>query len=61
MIKLDNIFREITPLSPEDSFLVLDRVKEPYNFPYHYHPEIEINFIDKGSGYKKNNTNLVEQ
>lgn len=53
MIKLDNIFREITPLSPEDSFLVLDRVKEPYNFPYHYHPEIEINFIDKGSGYKR--------
>jgi YesN/AraC family two-component response regulator len=53
MSKLENILREITPLSPEDSFLVFDRIKAPFDFPYHYHPEIEINFISKGKGYRR--------
>lgn len=53
MSKLENILREITPLSPEDSFLVFDRIKASFDFPYHYHPEIEINFIYKGKGYRR--------
>ena len=53
MGKLDNILREITPLSPEDSYLVFDRIKASFDYPYHYHPEIEINFIHKGKGYKR--------
>ncbi|UZT96562.1 AraC family transcriptional regulator [Chryseobacterium fluminis] len=53
MNKLENILREITPLSPEDSFLVFDRIKASFDFPYHYHPEIEINFISRGKGYRR--------
>ncbi|WP_316931317.1 AraC family ligand binding domain-containing protein [Chryseobacterium sp. P1-3] len=53
MSELENILREITPLSPEDSFLVFDRIKASFDFPYHYHPEIEINFIYKGKGYRR--------
>ncbi|ROH95872.1 AraC family transcriptional regulator [Chryseobacterium daecheongense] len=53
MSKLENILREITPLSPEDSFLVFDRIKASFDFPYHYHPEIEINFVYKGKGYRR--------
>lgn len=53
MKKLENILREITPFSPEDSFLVFDRIKTSFDFPYHYHPEIEINFVYKGKGYRR--------
>lgn len=53
MSHLENILREITPLSPEDSFLVFDRIHHSFDFPYHYHPEVELNFIVDGKGYKR--------
>lgn len=33
--------------------MVFDRIKKSFDFPYHYHPEVEINFIWKGKGYKR--------
>jgi len=48
-----NIHREITPLAPEDSFLVFDRVKQDFDFPIHFHPEFEINFIFNGKGVRR--------
>lgn len=48
-----DIHREITPLAPEDSFLVFDRVKSLFDFPIHFHPEFEINFIYKGKGCRR--------
>lgn len=45
--------REITPLSKGDSFLVFDRVKDAFDFPIHYHPEFELNFILNGKGVKR--------
>lgn len=53
MSKNSEIMREITPLSPEDSFLVFDRVKKSFDFPLHYHPEVELNFIYKGKGTRR--------
>ncbi|REE27523.1 AraC family transcriptional regulator [Winogradskyella pacifica] len=50
---IKNTHREITPLSPEDSFLVFDRVKEEFDFPIHFHPEYELNFIRNGKGVKR--------
>jgi len=50
---LKKVHREITPLSPEDSFLVFDRVKSEFSFPVHFHPEYELNFIKKGKGVKR--------
>ena len=48
-----NIHREITPLSPQDSFLVFDRIKEKFDFPIHFHPEFELNFILNGKGVRR--------
>ena len=49
----DKIHREITPLSSEDSFLVFDRVKDDFDFPIHFHPEYELNFISNAKGVKR--------
>lgn len=48
-----NIHREITPLTPEDSFLVFDRIKYAFDFPVHFHPEYELNFIQNGKGLRR--------
>uniref|UniRef100_UPI0032169E88 AraC family transcriptional regulator n=1 Tax=uncultured Draconibacterium sp. TaxID=1573823 RepID=UPI0032169E88 len=37
--------REVTPLTKEDCLLVFDRVKDHFDFPIHYHPEYEINYV----------------
>lgn len=60
----ENILKEITPFSPDDSFLVFDRMKTSFDFPYHYHPEIEINFVYKGKGYLRmvgDHTEVIEE
>lgn len=49
----DNIHREITQLTPEDSFLVYDRIKDDFDFPIHFHPEYELNFIQNGTGVRR--------
>ena len=41
----NNIQREVTPLSQGDCLLVFDRVKSHFDFPVHFHPEYELNFI----------------
>lgn len=48
-----NTHREITPLAPEDSFLVFERVKDQFDFPIHFHPEFELNFIFNGAGCRR--------
>ncbi|WP_432221133.1 AraC family transcriptional regulator [Flavobacterium sp. TMP13] len=53
MTKSENFYREIAPLSSEDSFLVFDRIKDSFDFPVHYHPEFEINFILNAKGVKR--------
>lgn len=40
-----NIQREITPLAQGDCLLVFDRLKNKFDFPVHFHPEYELNFI----------------
>ncbi len=50
---IDNIHREITQLTPEDSFLIYDRVKDDFDFPIHFHPEYELNFIQNGKGVRR--------
>ena len=58
-----DVHREITPLSPEDSFLVFDRIKDDFDFPIHFHPEFELNFILNGKGVRRivgDNLNEIE-
>lgn len=41
-----HIQREITPLAASDCLLVFDRRKSKFDFPVHFHPEYELNFIE---------------
>lgn len=50
---MNDIHREITQLTPEDSFLVYYRVKDDFTFPIHFHPEFELNFIKNGQGVRR--------
>jgi AraC-like DNA-binding protein len=44
------IFKEITPLKPEDTIVVIDSVRNGFDYPIHNHPEYEINLILGMSG-----------
>lgn len=48
-----NIIREITPLTPNDCFMIFSRVKSEFDFPLHYHEEFELNLILGGKGAKR--------
>jgi len=50
---MNDIHREITQLTPEDSFLVYNRIKDDFTFPIHFHPEFELNFIQNGTGVRR--------
>lgn len=47
------ILREITPLTQSDCFTLFSRTKTHFDFPLHYHEEIELNFIRNGKGAKR--------
>lgn len=49
----ENIHREITPLKKNDCFLVFERHKKSFNFPIHFHPEFELNYIADASGARR--------
>jgi AraC-like DNA-binding protein len=47
---MKNIIREITPLTNEEFFVVLYHPNAKFDFPTHYHPEFEINYVEGASG-----------
>ena len=47
------IHREITPLTNQDCFLVFDRKRKKFNYPIHFHPEYELNFIRQAGGGRR--------
>ena len=49
----NNIQREITPLSQGDCLLVFDRMKTKFDFPVHFHPEYELNFIQHAANAER--------
>jgi AraC-like DNA-binding protein len=49
----ENIMREITPLTQADCFTMFSRTKKAFDFPLHYHDEIELNFIMNAKGAKR--------
>lgn len=52
-MKRNEILREITPLTNENCFIIMNRVKKEFNYPSHIHPEFEINFIENGAGAQR--------
>lgn len=49
----ENIHREITPLKRNDCFLVFDRHRKSFNYPIHFHPEFELNYISNANGARR--------
>jgi AraC-like DNA-binding protein len=47
---MKNIIREITPLTKDGFFIVHNHPNAKFDFPTHYHPEYEINYVEKAKG-----------
>ncbi len=50
---VSQVFREVTPLSSEDCFVIIDRTKTKFTFPIHVHPEYELNFMENAKGGRR--------
>lgn len=50
---ITDIYREKSPLSEKDCFVIFDRVKSSFTFPVHIHPEYELNFVDGAAGAQR--------
>lgn len=50
---MNNVIKEITPLTQKDCFTIFSRVKKNFNFPLHFHEEFELNLIINGQGAKR--------
>ncbi|WP_319226270.1 AraC family transcriptional regulator [Draconibacterium orientale] len=46
----NRIVREITPLTEDDFFIILDHINAKFDFPIHYHPEFELNMVMHSKG-----------
>lgn len=47
------LFKEVSPLSSKDCFILIERQKTNSNFPIHIHPECELNFIENAKGAQR--------
>ncbi len=52
-MEVTEIYREITPLSSEDCFVIIDRTKTKFTYPVHVHPEYELNFMENAKGARR--------
>jgi AraC-like DNA-binding protein len=50
MGKANDFLRELTPLSTEDCFLVIQRPKPGFYYPLHTHNEFQLNYLENVSG-----------
>jgi AraC-like DNA-binding protein len=50
---MNALYREITPLSPDDCFTVFSRIKSGFDYPLHCHDEYELNYITRAKGAKR--------
>ena len=47
------LFKEVSPLSDKDCFILIERQKSNFNFPIHIHPECELNYIENAKGAQR--------
>ena len=52
-MQISSVFREVTPLSTEDCFVIINRTKTEFCYPVHVHPEYELNFIENAKGAQR--------
>jgi AraC-like DNA-binding protein len=49
----EQILKEIIPLTQSDCFTVFSRLKKDFDFPLHYHEELELNLILNAPGAQR--------
>lgn len=47
---ITEVFREKSPLSNKDSFILFERTKSSFTFPIHVHNVWELNFVENAAG-----------
>jgi AraC-like DNA-binding protein len=50
---MNNIIKEITPLTHKDCFSIFSREKRSFDFPLHFHEEFELNLIINAAGARR--------
>jgi AraC-like DNA-binding protein len=50
---MNELIREITPLTSFDCFTIFSREKTEFDFPLHFHEEYELNFVLNGPKVKR--------
>lgn len=57
---MKNITRLITPLAKEDFFVVLYHPNANFDYPTHYHPEYELNYVENAKGKRIVGESIIE-
>lgn len=53
-MKINSVSREVTVLNEKtDTILIFDRKKTDFNYPLHFHPEYELNYISNAAGAER--------
>lgn len=47
------LFKEVSPLSDKDCFILIERQKTNFNFPVHIHSEYELNYIENAKSAQR--------
>ena len=50
---ITEVFREKSPLSNKDSFILFERTKSSFTFPIHVHNVWELNFVEHAAGARR--------
>jgi len=50
MNEYKRVMRELVPISEDDFFIVLNHSNAKFDFPLHFHPELELNLVLNSSG-----------
>ncbi|KKM15708.1 hypothetical protein LCGC14_1693290 [marine sediment metagenome] len=50
MNKSGKILREIPPISDDDFFIILNHHHAKFDYPLHFHPELELNLVLNATG-----------
>lgn len=50
---ITEIFKEKSPLSAKDSFILFERTKSSFTFPIHTHNVWELNFVENATGARR--------
>lgn len=53
MTMITEVFREKSPLSNKDSFILFERTKSSFTFPIHVHNVWELNFVENAAGAQR--------